>query len=65
MAKRVYELAKELELDNKEILSRLRDLQIQAKSHMSLLEPAEVEKLKSSLAGTAPLPPPPARWRSG
>lgn len=49
MAKRVYELAKELGLDNKEILSRLRELQIQVKSHMSILEPAEVEKLKQSL----------------
>jgi len=56
MAKRVYELAKELGLDSKEILSRLRDLQIQVKSHMSLLEPAEVEKLKNSLAQEAAAP---------
>jgi len=56
MAKRVYELAKELGLDNKEVLTRLRDLQIQAKSYMSILEPAEVEKLKQRLTQEASTP---------
>jgi len=56
MAKRVYELAKELGLDNKEILARLRELQIQAKSYMSILGPAEVEKLKQHLTQEASTP---------
>ena len=37
MAKiRVYELAKELGLDNKEILVKLRSLNIAVKTHMSV-----------------------------
>ena len=57
MAKRVYELAKELGLDKKEILTRMQALQIQAKSYMSILEPAEVEKLRQSLTQEASAPP--------
>ena len=51
MAKiRVYELAKELGLDNKEILARLRVLKIPVKSHMSVVPEEEIERIKQSLA---------------
>ena len=51
MAKiRVYELAKELGLDNKEILVKLRALKIVVKSHMSVLLDEDVEKVRASLS---------------
>ncbi len=51
MAKiRVYELAKELGLDNKEILAKLRSLKIPVKTHMSVVPDEELERIKKSLA---------------
>ncbi|MDT8441312.1 MAG: translation initiation factor IF-2 [Desulfuromonadales bacterium] len=48
MAKiRVYELAKELGLENKELVIQLRDLGIDVKSHMGVLETADLEKFES------------------
>ncbi len=53
MAKvRVYELAKELGLDNKEIMAKLRTLKIPVKSHMSVVPDEELDRVKSSLAGS-------------
>ncbi len=50
MAKiRVYELAKELNMTNKELQSKLEDLKIKVKSHMSSLEPAAVSAVRKSL----------------
>ncbi len=53
MAKvRVYELAKELGLDNKEIMAKLRTLKIPVKSHMSVVPDEELDRVKSSLSGS-------------
>ena len=50
MAKiRVYELAKELGLDNKEILAKLRSLKIPVKSHMSVVPEEKLDEVKKSL----------------
>ncbi|BDV43173.1 translation initiation factor IF-2 [Geotalea uraniireducens] len=48
----VYELAKKMGIDNKELISRLKSLGIEVKSHMSVLEEEEVNKV------TAPPAPP-------
>jgi translation initiation factor IF-2 len=57
MAKiRVYELAKELGLDNKEILLKMRSLKIQVKSHMSVLTDEDVEKIRASLSEPSAVP---------
>jgi translation initiation factor IF-2 len=48
MAKtRVYELARDLNLTNKILLSKLSDLDISVKSHMSSLDDEAVAKVKS------------------
>jgi translation initiation factor IF-2 len=47
--KRVYELAKELGLENKELIAHLEKMGITVKSHSSSLEDAEVEKIKDLL----------------
>ena len=46
---RVYELAKETGLHNKEVLRRLADLGIDAKSHSSSVEEAEAQRFLDSL----------------
>nr|MCU0674044.1 translation initiation factor IF-2 N-terminal domain-containing protein [Myxococcota bacterium] len=46
---RVYEVARELGLDNQELIRRVGTLGIQVKNHMSVLEPAEVERVKRAL----------------
>lgn len=43
---RVYEVAKELGIDNRELVMRLASLGIQVRNHMSSLEPGEIEKIK-------------------
>ena len=50
---RVHELAKELDLTSKELLVKLHDLGVEAKSHMSKLEDDAVE-LMLETAGAAP-----------
>jgi len=40
--KRVYELAKELGLENRELISRMEKMGISAKSHSSTLEDGDV-----------------------
>mgnify|MGYP000486494949 CR=1 FL=1 len=51
MAKiRVYELAKELGLDNKEIMAKLRALKIAVQSHMSVVPDADLERFRKSIS---------------
>ena len=45
---RVYEVARELGLDNRELVSKIASLGIQVRNHMSALEPAEVLSLALS-----------------
>ena len=52
MAKRrVYELARELNMTNKELLDKLGELGIEVKNHMSSLEDDETGRIKDSLFG--------------
>ncbi|NDY71974.1 translation initiation factor IF-2 [Desulfobacter hydrogenophilus] len=52
MAKvRVYELAKDLNMTNKQLLEKLKELEIDAKSHMSALASSEVTAVKQNLLG--------------
>ena len=60
---RVHELAKELGLTSKECVSKLHDMGVEAKSHMSTIEEAAAELLREecsakSSAATAPEAPP-------
>ncbi|MDD5099695.1 MAG: translation initiation factor IF-2 [Syntrophales bacterium] len=47
--KRVYELAKELGLENKELISRLEKIGIAVKSHSSTLEEGDLERIQTEL----------------
>ena len=47
--KRVRELAKEYEMDTKELLSKLKELGIPAKTHASVLSDEDIEALKEQL----------------
>ncbi len=52
MAKlRVYELAKDLNMTNRALLNKLKELDIDAKSHMSSLEDSAVKQIKANLFG--------------
>ena len=46
---RVHELAKEFEMTSKELLDRLHEMKIPAKSHASMLADAYVEKIRKNL----------------
>ncbi|MGE4291862.1 MAG: translation initiation factor IF-2 [Desulfovibrio sp.] len=46
---RVKDLATELGVSNKDILHRLRELDVQVKSHMSAIDAEDVDKLRASL----------------
>ena len=53
MAKvKVYELAKELDKQSKDILTFLADKGVEVKSHMSVLEEDVAEMVKSAFSGT-------------
>ena len=52
--KRVYELAKELGLENKDLITHLERIGITVKSHSSSLEDDEVERIKSDLLAKEP-----------
>jgi translation initiation factor IF-2 len=52
--KRVHELAKELGLENKELITRLEGLGITVKSHASSLEDHEIERVREDLQATSP-----------
>ena len=47
---RVYELAKEFGIENKEFIAKLKNLGIAVKSHSSTLEDSEVERVRRELA---------------
>jgi translation initiation factor IF-2 len=46
---RVYEVARELGLDNRELVNKIASLGIQVRNHMSALEPGEVDRIKRAL----------------
>ena len=52
--KRVHELAKELGLENKDLITHLERLGITVKSHASTLEDDEIERVKEDLQATSP-----------
>ncbi|PKN77436.1 MAG: translation initiation factor IF-2 [Deltaproteobacteria bacterium HGW-Deltaproteobacteria-10] len=52
--KRVYELAKELGLENKDLITHLEKIGITVKSHSSSLEDEEVERVKNELLAREP-----------
>jgi translation initiation factor IF-2 len=52
--KRVYELAKELGIENKEMIARLEKLGITGKSHSSSLEESDVERVQRDVHATEP-----------
>lgn len=47
--KRVYELAKELDISSKDMMNILQSQNIQVKSHMAMLTSAEVDQIKQSV----------------
>ncbi|MEE8551797.1 MAG: translation initiation factor IF-2, partial [Desulfobacterales bacterium] len=49
---RVYELARDLNMTNKALLNRLRDIDISVKNHMSSLDNEAVAMIKSNLFGS-------------
>jgi translation initiation factor IF-2 len=52
MAKlRVYELAKELEMTNSDLVARLQDMGIQVKGHMSSLDENQAQMVRDMVAG--------------
>ncbi|MDP3051584.1 MAG: translation initiation factor IF-2 N-terminal domain-containing protein, partial [Eubacteriales bacterium] len=51
--KRVHEIAKDLDLNSKDIISALTGLGVEVKSHMSTVETGEIDKLYQTL-GKAP-----------
>ena len=50
---KVYELAKEMGMESKDLLTVLKNKGIEVKSHMSVLEDGQVEDLKNSLKAPA------------
>ena len=52
--KRVYELAKDLGIDSKDLISRLERLGIAVKSHSSTLEDTDLEKIQNDLLSDEP-----------
>ena len=46
---RVHELAKEFDMTSKELLDRLAEMKIPAKSHASILQDAYVQKVRKNL----------------
>ena len=52
MAKiRIYELARELNMTNKQLLEKLEELGIPVKSHMSSVEEPEIDSIKAKIHG--------------
>ena len=54
MAMKVHELAKEMNLNSKDILERAEKLGISVKSHMSVLSDSDIEKIKDGRKPAAP-----------
>jgi translation initiation factor IF-2 len=52
MAKiRIYELARDLNMTNRDLLMKLKEMEIAVNSHMSALEDDDVEKIKAYVSG--------------
>ena len=49
---RINELAKELNISNKDLLDKLAKISIVGKTHSSTLTPEQVKKLKDFIAGS-------------
>ena len=54
LKKRVYELAKDLGIENKDLIARLEKLGITGKSHSSSLEDSDVERIQRDLHAAEP-----------
>lgn len=52
--KRIYEIAKDLGIDNKDVVNKAKDLGFDVKNHMSSLEDSQVNQLKGSFHNPAP-----------
>ncbi len=53
MAKiRVYELARNLNMENKELIEKIAELGLEVKSHMSSLDDEAIDRVKGSILGT-------------
>lgn len=48
---RIYELAKELDMDNKQLLAQVTEMGYDVKNHMSALEEAEAKRVKEIIMG--------------
>ena len=48
MAKKVHELAKEMNLSSKELLEKAHQLGVNVTSHMSVLSDADIDKIKGA-----------------
>lgn len=51
---RIYELAKELGIDNKAVVNKAKELGFDVKNHMSSLEDSQVNQIKGSFRSSAP-----------
>lgn len=52
--KRIYEIAKEVGVDNKVVVQKAKDLGLDVKNHMSSVDDSQVAKLKNSFHNSAP-----------
>ena len=52
--KRIYEVAKEVGVDNKVVVQKAKDLGFDVKNHMSSIDDSQIAKLKSSFQNSAP-----------
>lgn len=52
--KRIYEIAKEVGVDNKVVVQKAKDLGLDVKNHMSSVDDSQVAKLKNSFQNTTP-----------
>ena len=51
---RIYELARELNMPNKTLLEKLKEMDIPVTSHMSAVDTEAVTRIKDNLMGTKP-----------
>ena len=54
---KVYELAKEFNLESKELLQMLSDMDISAKSHLSVLTDSQVKEIRNHLSSSTEVQP--------
>lgn len=52
--KRIYEIAKEVGVDNKVVVQKAKDLGLDVKNHMSSVDDSQVAKVKNSFQNSAP-----------